>query len=391
MTMPAFDDLHSMVEDIQPITADERAGRLSRAQRLMAQAGLDAIYLEAGATLRYFAGVRWGLSERLLGAVLPAEGEISYVCPGSEAERLQEQVDNSARILLWEEHESPFRRMAQLLRECGTRAGAIGVEEAVRRFVFDGIRREAPELTYESADAVTIPCRAFKSPAEIALLKRANEITAKAYQASIPYLAEGMSQSEFRGITEAAHRALGVEGSIWAVFGVSTASPHGSINETCLREGDVIVMDGSCTVDGYYSDISRSLVFGKPTQRMLDVWEIERRAQDAAFAAAQLGAPMESVDAAARRVIEGAGFGPGYRLPGLPHRTGHGIGLEIHEWHYVVRGNATPLAAGLCFSDEPMICISGEFGIRQEDCIYMAEDGAHWFTQPSPSIEHPFA
>lgn len=391
MATPSFEHLTRMTEGIAPITAHERGQRLERAQRLMATAGLDAIYMEAGSALRYFTGVCWGLSERLLGAVISANGEVAYVCPGFEAPRLAEQAGPSAHIETWAEDESPYRRMARLLRACGMRRGAVGVEEAVRYFVFDGVRREAPGLTFASADAVTIPCRAFKSPAEIALLQRANEITAAAYRASIPYLQEGISQSEFRDITVAAHRALGVEGAIWPVFGPSTASPHGSATETRLREGDMIVMDGSCTVDGYYSDISRSMVLGQPTQRMRDVWALEQHAQRAAFEAAQLGAPIESLDAAARRVIEAAGFGPDYRLPGLPHRTGHGVGLDIHEWHYVVRGNPTPLAPGLCFSDEPMICIEGEFGIRLEDCIYMAEDGAHFFTEPSPSIEQPFA
>lgn len=389
--LPSFEHLTSMVTDIQPIDDQERAQRRERAQRLMAAAGLDAIYLEAGPSLRYFTGVRWTLSERLLAAVLPARGEPAYVCPGFEGERLAEQTGPEARILLWAEHESPYRLVAQLLRECAPSGGAVGVEEAVRFFVFDGIRREAPTLTLVSADPVTIPCRAYKSAAEIALMQRANDITAAAYRASIPHLRAGMAQSEFRDISVAAHRALGVEGAIWPVFGPSTAYPHGSINETQLREGDMIVMDGSCTVEGYWSDISRSMVYGQPTQRMRDVWEIEQRAQRAAFEACQLGAPLEAVDAAARRAITAAGFGPDYRVPGLPHRTGHGIGLEVHEWHHAVRGNATPLAPGLCFSDEPMICIYGEFGIRLEDCIYMGGDGAHFFTAPSPSIERPFA
>ena len=389
--LPSFSDLTSMVDDIRPIDDQERAQRRHQAQRLMASAGLDAIYLEAGPSLRYYTGVRWGLSERLLGAVLPARGELAYVCPGFEGERLAEQLGAEARILVWQEHESPYRLMAELLAECTPSGGAVGVEEQVRFFVFDGIRRQAPGLNFASADAVTIACRAYKSPAEIALMQRANDITAAAYRASIAHLRAGMSQSEFRDISVAAHRALGAEGAIWPVFGPSTAYPHGSINETRLREGDMIVMDGSCTVDGYWSDISRSFVFGQPTQRMRDIWEIEQQAQHAAFEACQLGAPMEQVDAAARRVITAAGLGPDYAVPGLPHRTGHGIGLEVHEWHNVVRGNKVPLAPGLCFSDEPMICVYGEFGIRLEDCIYMAQDGAHFFTQPSPSIEQPFA
>lgn len=262
--LPSFEHLTSMVTDIQPIDDQECAQRRERAQRLMAAAGLDAIYLEAGPSLRYFTGVRWGLSERLLAAVLPARGEPAYVCPGFEGERLAEQTGPEARILLWAEHESPYRLVAQLLRECAPSGGAVGVEEAVRFFVFDGIRREAPTLTLVSADPVTIPCRAYKSAAEIALMQRANDITAAAYRASIPHLRAGMAQSEFRDISVAAHRALGVEGAIWPVFGPSTAYPHGSINETQLREGDMIVMDGSCTVEGYWSISAAPLCTGSP-------------------------------------------------------------------------------------------------------------------------------
>lgn len=397
MTTPDFSHLRPMTEDVAPITAQERQARLEKARRLMAQAGLDALYLEAGAGLRYFTGVQWGLSERLMGAIIPLQGEIAYVCPGFEEARLQEQLrlpEQAAiggAVYAWQEHENPYTLMARLLRACCPAGGTVGVEEAVRFFVFEGIRREAGALGFAMADAVTISCRAYKSAAEIALLQRANEITAAAYIATLAHLHEGMTQREFRELSAAAHRALGVEGAIWPEFGASTAYPHGSPTPTALREGDVVLMDGSCTVDGYYSDISRTIVFGQPTQRLRDVWEVEQRAQWAAFEAAQLGAPMEQVDEAARRVITEAGFGPDYATPGLPHRTGHGIGLEVHEWHHIVRGNKTPLAPGLCFSDEPMIAIYGEFGVRLEDCIYMTEAGPRFFTSPSPSIEQPFA
>jgi Xaa-Pro dipeptidase len=261
----------------------------------------------------------------------------------------------------------------------------------VRFFLFDGIRREAPHAELVGAEAVTVGCRAYKSPAEIALMQRAMDITVEAYKACLSLLAEGMSQEEFRANARAAHKALGVQGGIDVQFGPSTAFPHGSREPARLRAGDVVLMDGGCTVEGYHSDISRTIVFGEPTRRQRDVWDLEKRAQAAAFAAARVGAACQDVDAAARKVIADAGFGPDYEVPGLPHRTGHGIGLDVHEWHHLVRGNITPLAPGMCFSNEPMIAIYGEFGVRLEDCMYMAEDAARFFTQPSPSIEQPFA
>ena len=291
----------------------------------------------------------------------------------------------------WEEHESPYKLVAGLLRDRGITSGRIGIEEGVRFFLFDGLRKEAPHLEFVSADPVTIPCRAIKSPREIALIQRAMDITLKAYKVCVSLLKEGMSQDEFRANSVAAHKALGVQGSISCQFGESTAFPHGSKELTYLKEGDVVLMDGGCTVEGYHSDISRTIVFGEPTQRQREVWNLEKEAQAAAFAAAQVGVPCEDVDAAARKVITDAGFGPDYKVPGLPHRTGHGIGLDVHEWYHLVRGNRTLLSPGMCFSNEPMIAIYGEFGVRLEDCMYITEDGPRFFTQPSPSIEQPFA
>ena len=217
------------------------------------------------------------------------------------------------------------------------------------------------------------------------------DITVDAYKVCISLLREGTSQEEFLDNSAAAHKALGVEGRIYCQFGESTAFPHGSKELTYLKEGDVVLMDGWCTVEGYHSDISRTIVFGEPTQRHRDVWNLEKEAQAAAFAAAQVGVPCEDVDAAARQVITEAGFGPDYQVPGLPHRTGHGIGLDIHEWYNLVRGNKVVIAPGMCFTNEPMIAIYGEFGVRLEDCMYITEDGPRYFTQPSPSIEQPFA
>jgi Xaa-Pro dipeptidase len=382
--------LKPMTEGISPITVEERQSRIEKARKLMSDNGIAAVYLEAGSSLFYFTGIRWGRSERMTAAIIPAKGEIAYVCPGFEEARLREMIIFGDDVRAWEEEESPYELVAGIFKDRDIISGRIGIEESVRFFLFDGIRKETPHLEFVSADPVTIPCRAIKSPAEIALMQRAMDITVEAYKMCISLLREGISQEEFLANSVAAHRALGVEGTIYGQFGRSTAFPHGSQELTYLEEGDVVLMDGSCTVEGYYSDISRTIIFGEPTQRHRDIWDLEKEAQAAAFAAAQVGVPCEEVDAAARKVITDAGFGPGYKVPGLPHRTGHGIGLDIHEWYHLVRGNKVPIAPGMCFTNEPMIAIYGEFGVRLEDCMVITENGPKFFTQPSPSIEQPF-
>jgi len=386
-----FPELAPMLSGIAPITVTERQDRILKAQRLMGASGLDAIFLEAGSTLDYFTGIRWWRSERMMAAILPARGEIAYVCPAFEEDRLREMLLFGDNVRVWEEHESPFVRVAEILADQGIAKGRVGFEESTRFFLFDGIRRACPDVDLLSADPVTIPCRGIKSAAEITLMQRAMMITSEAFKACIARLHEGMSQAEFSLLSIAAHRAMGVKGHIDVQFGTSTAFPHGSKKMTFLQKGDVVLMDGGCTVEGYWSDISRTIVFGTPSVRQCEIWSLEQRAQAAAFAAAQIGVPMEAVDAAARKVIVDAGFGPGYKVPGLPHRTGHGIGLDIHEHYNVVQGNTIPLAPGMCFSNEPMIAIYGEFGIRLEDCIHMTDDGPRYFTQPSLAIDQPFA
>ncbi len=391
MIPKAFSRLAPMLEGIVPIGPEERRGRIAKAQRLMSVHGMDAVFLEAGSALDYFTGIRWGRSERMMAAVIPAEGDIVTLCPAFEEDRLREMLLFGDEVRVWEEHESPFRLVAEALSGMGVARGCLGVEASTRFFLVDGIRDACSGLTLVSADPITIPCRGIKSSAEIALIQRAMDITAEAFKACIAQLHEGMSQVEFVELSVAAHKAMGVRGHIDVQFGESTALPHGSRKMTTLVAGDVVLMDGGCTVEGYCSDISRTIVFGKATKWQREIWVLEKRAQAAAFNAAQIGAPMESVDASARKVIVDAGFGPGYEVPGLPHRTGHGIGLDIHEHYYVVKGNATPLAAGMCFSNEPMIAIDGEFGIRLEDCMYMTEEGPRYFTEPSPAIDQPFA
>ncbi len=386
-----IDELKSMVDDVKPITVEERKSRIEKAAKLMTENKIQAIYLDGGTAMEYFTGVKWGNSERMMSAVISSKGDVKYVSPHFEEARVRELLTIGDDVRVWEEHESPYKVVAQIFKDMGIRNGKIGMEERVRFFLYDGVRKEASHLEYVSADPVTIPCRLIKSQAELALMKRANEITLASYKASVAMLKEGMTQGELGGLISQAHQKMGVRGGAMVAFGVPTAFPHGSIVPQTLKSGDVVLIDGGCSVHGYASDITRTFVFGEPTKRQREVWELEKKAQAAGFAAAKLGDPCENVDIAARKVITDAGFGPGYKVPGLPHRTGHGIGMDGHEWGNMVLENKLPLQAGMCFSVEPMIAIYGEFGIRLEDCAYMTEEGARWFTEPMPSLEQPFA
>ena len=386
----AIRQLRPMTDGVVPITLEERKGRIEKAQRLMRENRVDAIYLEPGSSMFYFTGMRWGTSERMFAAVIPARGEIAWVCPKFEEERARELIKIGNDIRTWEEDESPYKRVAEVFHDRGVRTGTIGIEERVRFFLFDGIRKAAPALKYVDATPITAGCRMYKSATELALMQKANDITIVAYKATRDSMTEGMTQREFAGICSSAFSALGSSGGIFVSFGKYTAFPHGSSTPQRLKEGDVVLMDGGCSVDGYQSDITRTFVFGKPTDRQRQIWDLERKSQDAGFAAIKVGAPCEVVDAAARKVITDAGFGPDYKVPGLPHRTGHGIGLDGHEWTNFVRGNKTPMQPGMCFSDEPTVVIYGEFGIRLEDCLYITESGPKFFTKQSESIDEPF-
>jgi Xaa-Pro dipeptidase len=382
--------LEGMMNGVKPISDTERTARIERARQLMSGNHIDAIFIEPGSSLFYYTGVTWGLSERTFGLVIPARGPLAWVTPAFEKARAQELIRFGTDIRTWEEDESPYMLVAQILKDRGIRTGKIGVEEKVRFFLFDGLRKAAPGVEFVSADPVTAGCRMIKSPAEIALMKRANEITLAAFRSASGNLKEGMTTRDFSANYSSALRSAGVGGYVSVSFGKFSAYPHGSIQPQRLNEGDIVLMDGGCNIDGYQADVTRTIVYGKPTERQRDIWNLERKAQDAGLAATKVGNTCESVDAAARKVITDAGFGPDYKIPGLPHRTGHGIGLDGHEWTYLVRGNKTKLEPGMCFSDEPMIAIYGEFGVRLEDCFYMTEDGGRMFTPQSPSIDQPF-
>jgi Xaa-Pro dipeptidase len=388
---PSILALRPLPNPAPAITDDERRARVAKAQRLMTDQGLGAIVLEGGTSLSYFVNVRWGLSERPFLLVIPAKGELAYISPAFEEQRAREVIKFSKDVRVWEEDEDPLALVSGILKDRGVSTAKIGVEERVRFFVAAALQKAAPASQVVLATPVTAGCRMIKSTAEIACLQYANEITLAAFKAGLATLREGMTQGELGGNISAAYRQMGANGAVAVSFGEYSAFPHGSIEPQRLKPGDVVQIDDGVSWEGYQSDITRTVVFGKATARQIEVWNLEKQAQAAAFAAAKIGATCESVDAAARKVITDAGFGPGYKVPGLPHRTGHGIGMDGHEWTNFVKGNKTRLEPGMCFSDEPMIAIYGEFGIRLEDCLYMTTAGPKFFTEPSPAIDQPFA
>ena len=388
----AIKNLQPLTDSIHPITVEERKQRIAKAQQLMEKEKIDAVFLEGSTSCFYFTGMHWGQSERTFGVVIPAKGSIVYVCPKFEEDRARELIISAFgdEVRCWEEHESPYAVIVGIVKDRGTKFNRIGMEERVRFFIADGVRKEAKGMEVVDSISVIAGCRIYKSKAEIALMQKANDVTIEAYKAAFKTIYAGMSQTELSNNISAAFKKLGFNGGASVQVGKYSALPHGSIVPQIIKEGDIIMIDGGTSCEGYASDITRTIVLGKPTQRQIEVWDLEKKAQDAAFAAIKIGSPCEQVDAAARNVIETAGFKHNYQLPGLPHRTGHGIGLDGHEWTNFVKGNKTLIAPGMCFSNEPTISIPGEFGIRLEDCVYIAEDGAHFFSKQSISIEQPF-
>jgi len=385
--------LSDMTAGAVPIGKAEHIERIARAQAFMREQGIAAIYVDAGTNMTYFTGTKWHASERMVGAIVPATGAVQYIAPAFEESTIADFMVVEGAIHTWQEHESPYQLFVDTLQRMGI-AGRIGIDESAAFFIYDGIRplAEAAGLTLENARAVTAYCRSRKSAAEIALMQRAMDMTLAVHVAAASILKEGITTKEVEAFIDQAHRKVGASGSYFVIvlFGEATAYPHGVSYVQTLKAGDTVLIDTGCKLHNYISDITRTYVYGAISDRQRSVWNSEKAAQQAAFDAAQLGVPCEAVDQAARRSLEADGFGPGYKLPGLPHRTGHGIGLDIHEWPYLVGGNTTPLDVGMCFSNEPMICIPGEFGVRHEDHFYMTATGPRWFTQPAHSIDDPF-
>ncbi|MEQ8516395.1 MAG: Xaa-Pro peptidase family protein [Chromatocurvus sp.] len=384
--------IRPMLDGVEPIAEGEYRARLERARALLADSGAAAMYLNAGTNLRYFTGTLWSPSERLVGAILTAGGDLHYIAPAFERDTLTGFMVLPGELHCWEEHEDPYRLVAQLLADGGHAGNTLAVDESAPFFLVDGLSRALPDTRLIAATDITRSCRACKSDAELALMQRAKDITLQIHRHTARILRPGITTAEVREFIHAAHRAAGTAGSYFCIvlFGPDSAFPHGVAKPKALADGDMVLIDTGCQVEDYISDITRSYVFGEPTARQREIWAIEKAAQQAAFAAVAPGKPCGTIDAAARGVIEGAGLGPDYQLPGLPHRTGHGIGLDIHEAPYLVRGDDTPLEPGMCFSNEPMICVPGHFGVRLEDHFHVTDDGARWFTRPSTDIDDPF-
>lgn len=390
---PAIKALKSMKAQAKAISNDERRARIEKARRLMKANKIDCLMLNGGTSMEYFTGIRWGLSERMLAALIPLTGTPFLVTPKFEEERAMEQahqgpLGSDAEVMAWEEHESPWELIAKGLRARGLSTATVGAEETVR-FVFTDGTAHLPGITVVSATPVTAGCRMVKDAHEQQLMRLASKVTHIAYEAAWKSLKEGMTQDDFAHLVSAAHTQLGFSGGAGVQVGKYSALPHGSVTPQVVREGSILLIDGGCRVEGYTSDLSRTFVLGKPTQKMKDVFEIVHKAQETAVKTARPGLACEAVDAAARKIVTDGGYGPDYKY--FLHRVGHGMGMDGHEWPYLVRGNTRLLEPGMVFSDEPGIYIQGEFGVRLEDDMVITEKGAELLTPQSPSLEQPFA
>lgn len=389
-----LEKLSDMTTSVTQVTLDEYLARIETAQAIMQKQGIQAVYLNAGTNLYYFTGMSWRASERMVGAILPAQGELQFIAPAFEQDTINEFMVVPGTIHCWQEHESPAQLCVQILQQLKVTTGKVAIDESTAFFIFNNLRQAAPQFEYIDAKIVTAGCRQLKSKAEIALLQRAKDMTLEVHKAAARILRLGICTTDVQAFIHRAHKAVGSpNGSYFCIvlFGKATSYPHGVKDAQYLQENDVVLIDTGCQLQGYISDITRTYVFGDANAEVRAAWASEKKAQQAAFAAAQIGVACQEVDAAARIALVEDGYGPGYQLPGLPHRTGHGIGLDIHEWPYLAGGDHTPLTKGMCFSNEPMLVIPGKFGVRLEDHFHMTDNGPKWFTQPSHSIDDPFA
>ncbi|WP_206483547.1 Xaa-Pro peptidase family protein [Thalassotalea sp. G2M2-11] len=384
------EQLHNITNGISAITVEERYARIHKAQQLMRQANIAAMVIEPGATMDYFSGIQWWRSERVTALVIPQQGDVAVICPFFEEPSIRETLSVGDDVRVWQEHESPFERIKQVLVDRGITKGNIAFEHSVRYFVLKGVMALLPHMTHVSATEVTRGCRMYKSQHELQLMHKANEITLAAYQYVWSQLAVGMSQNDVKSIMHKAQAKLGGSG-IWnmALFNEASAYPHGTKQKQILTEGSIVLMDCGCSVHGYQSDISRTFVFGEANKEQKKIWHTVRKGQEIAFEQAQIGVAAGKVDDAVRAYYQTQGLGPDYQLPGLSHRTGHGIGMKGHEGVNFVHNEQTKLAKGMCFSNEPGIYLPGKFGVRLEDCLYFNDKGPQWFTIPPESIDAP--
>jgi len=391
---PSIAALASLRDEALPITTEERRGRVDQARRLMVENDVDALLMGGGTSMVYFANVSWGLSERMMALVVPARADAFVVCPSFEEERAREQLERGpfggdTQVYTWQEHENPYALVAAGLRDRGIAGGKLGIEERTYFVYANGIAAAAPTIEPVDAISITAGCRGVKDDHELQLMRLASKVTLRAYKAAYEAMREGMTQTEFAGLVAMAHQKQGFSGGAGVQVGEYSALPHGSTTPQVIREGTILLIDGGCKAEGYSSDLSRTFVLGEPTDKMRQVFDIELRAQTAALAVAAPGVECQAVDAAARRVIEDAGYGPGYAY--FTHRVGHGMGMDGHEWPYLVKGNTLLLEPGMTFSDEPGIYIRGEFGVRLEDDMVITTGGAELFTPQSTSLDDPFA
>jgi Xaa-Pro dipeptidase len=388
-----LEKLVNMTSKVQAITEAELKQRIVKAQTIMAKNNIEATYINAGTNLYYFTGTRWYASERMVGAIIPQQGEIKYITPFFEVNTLEQYMTIKGEIKGWQEHESPYLLFKQTLAECGINSGQVAIDESTAFFIADGIKKAAPQFELVDAKCVTAGCRAEKSDTEIALLQQAKNMTIEVHKAVARILHVGITTQEVTHFIDQAHRKVGATaGSYFCIvlFGEDSSYPHGVKSPKTLETNDIVLIDTGCQVEGYNADITRTYVFGEPNQRQREMWLFEKLAQKAAFDAAKIGVACGDVDVAARAYLASQSLGPDYETPGCPHRTGHGVGLDIHEWPYLVRSDRTPLTKGMCFSNEPMLVLPNEFGVRLEDHFYMTDAGAKWFTEPSYSIDDPF-
>ena len=385
------DDLQDMTGHVVPISVAERQARVAKAQRIMQESGIDALLLEAGSALVYFTGVRWWRSERFTGAIIPAEGDLAFVTPYFEEPSVRESMTFGDDVRTWHEHENPFALAVGILADRGIKDGKLAIEETVRHFIVDGMQQAAPDIKTVSGMRITRGCRMYKSAAEIALMQAANDVTIAAYRHVYSLIEKDMLPTDISALINSAMRELGGNPKFaMALLNESSAYPHGTGKQQTVKEGGIVLMDCGCSVHDYESDISRTWVYGEPTNKQREVWNTVKKGQEMALETATVGTPAGEVDDVVRAFYESRGFGPDYKTPGLSHRLGHGIGMDGHEPVNFVRGEPTPIAPGMCFSNEPGIYIFGEFGVRLEDCLYITDDGPRLFSRLSPSIDEPF-